>query len=64
MSEFAMPTFEKSGSLWGHREVQISTASTENSNSKGALDRRLDQALEDTFPASDPVSIVISIRNP
>jgi hypothetical protein len=24
------------------------------------LDRRLDQALADTFPASDPVSIMIS----
>ena len=27
---------------------------------KRELDRRLDQALEDTFPASDPVSFVIS----
>jgi hypothetical protein len=36
-------------------------SSTEDSNSKRALDRRLDQALEDTFPASDPISIVISI---
>jgi hypothetical protein len=25
-----------------------------------ALDRRLDRALEDSFPASDPVSIVVS----
>ena len=29
------------------------------SNSKHELDRRLDQALEDTFPASDPVAILI-----
>jgi hypothetical protein len=29
-------------------------------NSKHELDRRLDQALEETFPASDPVSIVIA----
>ena len=29
-------------------------------NSQGSLDRRLDQALEETFPASDPVSVVIS----
>jgi len=30
-------------------------------NSHAELNRRLDQALEDTFPASDPVSIVISV---
>jgi hypothetical protein len=28
------------------------------SNSKQALDRRLDQALEETFPASDPISVI------
>jgi hypothetical protein len=28
-------------------------------NSASELDRRLDQALEDTFPASDPVAIVV-----
>ena len=63
MSEFAMTTFAKSDSSWKYREVQISTASTEESNSKRELDRRLDQALEDTFPASDAVSIVMSVRN-
>jgi hypothetical protein len=60
MSEVAMPTFAKSESSWKYREVQISTASTGDSNSKRELDRRLDQALADTFPASDPVSIMIS----
>ena len=30
---------------------------------KRALDHRLDEALKDTFPASDAVSIVISVRN-
>jgi hypothetical protein len=30
-------------------------------NSKQELDRRLDQALEETFPASDPVSVVICL---
>ncbi|MGE0849690.1 MAG: hypothetical protein AB7O44_08725 [Hyphomicrobiaceae bacterium] len=30
----------------------------EPTNSREALDRRLDQALEQTFPASDPVSVV------
>jgi hypothetical protein len=61
MSEFAMPTSAMSGSSWKYRQVQISTASTEDSNSKHELDRRLDQALEETFPASDPVSIMISV---
>jgi hypothetical protein len=27
-------------------------------NSKSALDRRVDQALDQTFPASDPVSVI------
>lgn len=31
-----------------------------DANSKSKLDRRLDLALEDTFPASDPFSIIIS----
>jgi hypothetical protein len=33
----------------------------EDPNSKAELDRRLDRALEDTFPASDPISIMISV---
>lgn len=33
-----------------------------DANSKSRLDARLDQALEDTFPASDPFSVVISER--
>jgi hypothetical protein len=36
----------------------------ESENSKSALDRRLDQALEQTFPASDPVSIVCTACPP
>ena len=28
-------------------------------NSASELDRRLDQALEETFPASDPIAIVV-----
>ena len=28
-------------------------------NSISELDRRLDQALEETFPASDPIAIVV-----
>jgi hypothetical protein len=40
---------------------EISEGSVEHSNSRSELDRRLDQALEETFPASDPISIVISM---
>lgn len=29
-------------------------------NSRESLDRRLDSALEETFPASDPISVVVS----
>jgi len=58
-----MTTFAKRDSSWKYREAQISTDSAEGSNSKRELDRRLDQALEETFPASDAVSIVISVRN-
>ena len=63
MSELSTPAFADIGLSRKNHEVQISTASAEDSNSKRALDRRLDQALEDTFPASDAVSIVISVRN-
>jgi hypothetical protein len=42
---------------------EIHDSSVEDANSKRELDRRLDQALEDTFPASDPISIMISVRN-
>ena len=42
-----------------HRREQLSRV-TEHSNSWHELDRRLDEALEETFPASDPISIVIS----
>jgi len=61
MSELPTPTFANLGISRKNPEVQISTASAENS--KRALDRRLDEALKDTFPASDAVSIVISVKN-
>lgn len=32
----------------------------DDQNSRHDLDRRLDLALEETFPASDPVSIMIA----
>jgi hypothetical protein len=56
MREYAMTMVTKSGSSGKDRELAISA---EESNSQRALDRRLDQALEDTFPASDPVAIVM-----
>jgi hypothetical protein len=62
MSEPPTPTLAK-GISRRNRNVQISTASAGDSNSKRALDRRLDEALKDTFPASDAVSIVISVKN-
>ncbi|HEX5958740.1 MAG TPA: GreA/GreB family elongation factor [Hyphomicrobiaceae bacterium] len=37
-----------------------SAATAPLENSRESLDRRLDAALEETFPASDPVSIVVS----
>ena len=32
-------------------------------NSQRELDRRLDQALEETFPASNPISVMICLPN-
>jgi len=63
MSELPTAIFANLGISRKNPEVQISSASAEDSNSKRALDRRLDEALKDTFPASDAVSIVISVRN-
>jgi len=60
MTVLTMPKLAESDS-WIYRDFH--GAPVEDSNSKGELDRRLDKALEDTFPASDPVSIVISVRN-
>ena len=60
MNESERSTLAKSNSSENYRDAQASAAPTGDPNSKRALDRRLDQALEDTFPASDPVSIVMS----
>jgi transcription elongation GreA/GreB family factor len=40
------------------RVVGVECSRVGGVNSKSALDRRLDQALDQTFPASDPVSVV------
>jgi hypothetical protein len=44
-------------STLGLTASQVAAAELE-SKSKQALDRRLDQALEETFPASDPISVI------
>ena len=63
MSELPTPTFANIRISRKNPEVQISSAAAEDSNSRRALDRRLDEALKETFPASDAVSIMISVRN-
>jgi len=42
------------------RRENRNSSSSPDWDLKRELDRRLDQALEDTFPASDPVSFVIA----
>ena len=59
MTELAVPTFGEPVDGSNPREAKIDNPLA-FSNSKRELERRLDQALMDTFPASDPVSIVIS----
>jgi hypothetical protein len=57
MNEYKVRTFANTGissNLPG-----APTSSVDNASSMRELDRRLDQALEDTFPASDPLSIVM-----
>ena len=44
--------------------VRVEGADHESENSKSALDRRLDQALDQTFPASDPVSVICTACPP
>jgi hypothetical protein len=44
--------------------LRVERAWREHENSKSALDRRLDQALDQTFPASDPVSVVCTACPP
>ena len=61
MNGSAMQTSARADESGRHHELSISAPASEDANSKCELDRRLDQALEDTFPASDPVSIVISV---
>ena len=43
------------------RESLEQTPSVRGDDSRPELDRRLDQGLEETFPASDPVSVLICL---
>ena len=44
----------------GSDQVGATKVPRRNPNSKAALDRRLDLALVETFPASDSIAVIIS----
>ena len=44
--------------------LRVEGSGCESENSKSVLDRRLDQALDQTFPASDPVSVICTACPP
>jgi hypothetical protein len=44
-----------------HNRLQTTRELSQAENSKAEVDRRLDQALEQTFPASDPISVMICL---
>jgi hypothetical protein len=39
--------------------VEAARTAVRGQNSTPELDRRLDQALKETFPASDPIAIIV-----
>lgn len=51
---------ERNFDYHGDKDLSERGLAQREQNSKGELDRRLDEALKETFPASDPVSIVVS----
>jgi hypothetical protein len=55
MSTHTIRTFDGSGNSFDTGENERTAAI----RARARLDRMLDQALEDTFPASDPVSIAV-----
>lgn len=61
MRKHTTPSYARDAVSGDYRDVQIASASHADTMSKRELDRRLDDALEDTFPASDPVSIVAPV---
>jgi hypothetical protein len=52
--------FDNYNAMQETEELEVTRAALRNQNSKAELDRRLDQALEETFPASDSISIFVS----
>jgi hypothetical protein len=62
MTQLATTAFQRrpGNPLWSD-DARFARENASDPNSRQALDRRLDRALEDTFPASDPISIMISV---
>lgn len=60
MTELATTIFQHrpGNPLWSD-DARSARENASDPNSWQALDRRLDRALEETFPASDPVSVLI-----
>jgi hypothetical protein len=61
MAELKMPPMgERRNVVQDRGRVELTRVSLHNQNSKSELDRRLDQALVETFPASDSIAVIIS----
>lgn len=61
MTELAIRLFGEEDAAGDRDVIDPALRAAADPNAKPALDRRLDQALAETFPASDPVAIVISV---
>jgi hypothetical protein len=55
MRRSSEPHSPAQGSIWD----EVTRTSRHDQNSKSELDRRLDQALVETFPASDSIAVMI-----
>jgi hypothetical protein len=59
VTEFSSPHFNPADGtnlIW-ERTVTVSNPGSADAGPENEEDRRLDEALEDTFPASDPIAI-------
>jgi hypothetical protein len=54
-----LPIHDQHSALREGDAVEATPASVRNQNTKSELERRLDQDLLETFPASDPIAIMI-----
>ncbi len=60
MAEVKMRTMrDRHNPVRGSEPVKVTPKSLRDLNSKLELDRRLNQALKETFPASDSMAIII-----